>query len=352
MESPSKNVIFPSGLGDVLAMESVMSAREIDSCETVYWATRAEPYTRPLFERSERWGKKRHVHLDAPKVFFFKEAVLKDYPDLPADLEWWGIYGRFAEWSRRAFRRSTFLTEPLASVDHLDLPDRFIACQHETPINTPEQRAYRDITGEEWAEVIRRLEVDGVPLVVLNSADANPPPRHDLVIDLVGKTSTAESLSVLSRAEGYWGIASSLCVAAAQLFPAGKLWVKGVEAWLFANRFVYFAPHLTFPFLYKSFTDKEPVRLLNRGEMLYRMKCMRIVKNRLVSPGSIVEMTPKEAAGFVRTGQAEVWTGADSAKNRMTEILEMGPKEIKEADDVLKKKARRAIRLVKEKECG
>lgn len=152
--------------------------------------------------------------------------------------------------------------------------------------------------------VLDRLKQTDCYLVVLNSADADDPPSHKQVINLCGQTTFPESLAILRNAEGFWGVASSLCVAASQLFSCERLWVKGVEPWLFHNRYLYFCPHTRFPFLYRNLTDSTSVcREWDGLKDCLFIKLYRFDEDHLYIPGTVVAFPTDIADGLVADGQ-------------------------------------------------
>jgi hypothetical protein len=305
-------VLFTGGIGDVIALESCWTEEERDSLTRIYWATRSAKPAKELFENSNRYRQVEHFVFPTPRevTYFNADGVRRDHP-LPEGVQDWSILARFGD-DRRPCLGSTFLNEPEGRPARCRPPARFclpsgyVVVQHQTPLNDDSQRAERDLDGQEWDRILSRSENLDLYVVVLNSIDASPPPEHERVFNLVGQTTMAESLAILRGAEGYWGIASSLCVAASQLFEPDCLWVKGPETWLWLNRYTYFAPHTSFPFLFNSLTDTIPkeTRLHKSMNRLMKMTCMRIFRSQLVGAGCVVEMTREEAEAFQRNGQA------------------------------------------------
>jgi hypothetical protein len=307
------DVLFTGGCGDVIALESMWSEAERGALHTVYWATRAAGITRPLFERSLRYAGVDHVVLPyMGKTYFNVFGVRADFPALPAVKDW-SILTRFREFSARPWSRSTFVSEPVIPAPICaDLPDRFVVIQHETLLHTnAAQRQLRNLDGREWDRILHQLEVEDLAAVVVNGPGSSPPPRHPRIVDLVGRGDFADSMAILRRASGYWGIASALCVAAAQLFGPDALWVKGPESWLKHHRHIYFAPHRAdeTPFLFDHLCNACPYRSDPSVETL-QMRIMRHWRNEIVAPGSIIEASPDEAEVLKRTGQAVAYDAA------------------------------------------
>lgn len=218
----------------------------------------------------------------------------------------WSIQIKFPQVSQLPFRVSPFLTDPQVNVDHFGLPDDFFACQHETPINLPENREERDLDRHDWDMVLFKLELEDTNLVVLNTKDSNPPPHHPRIIDLRGKTTLRESISILTRASAYVGIASSLCVLASQIFDKDHLWVKGPEHWLWINRYIYFAPHQTFPFLHKKLYEPA-IEDQYKGMVEIAFLYTRFWQNQICPEGSPLFVTEANANDLIKRGCARLY---------------------------------------------
>lgn len=285
-------VLLTGGAGDVIALLSLMTADERDSLDTIYWACSAASFTRPLFESCPTFAHVRHVVLPLTQpVYYSLEHARQDHV-IPDDVADWSIVKRFPEASSRPFRRSSFFVpDPMKVTRNLDLPREYLVCQHETPANSPHQRALRDLDPRDWDAILSRLEATQANLVVLNSREASDPPRHLRVRSLVGRTNFIQSIAVLQGAVGYWGIASSLCVLASQIFDADRLWCKGPESWLKLNRSIYFAPHKSFPFLFDHLADTQPWRGLNVGTRRLRL-----------ASGETIEASPIQVECLMRSG--------------------------------------------------
>lgn len=304
-------ILLSGGLGDCFALCSMMNDHERQALTKIVWAAKVAPLLIPMFEACPRFQHVTHevLPLKPGHVYFTVQGAREDFPHLPYDLQDWGVMARFAEFDRRPYTRSEFLQGHPASLDHLgELPDRYVVIQHQTPTHTgPEQRALRDLDPSEWERIIQRLEAEDLHAVVVNSADADAPPRHPRVIDLVGKTTLPESIALMRRAQGFWGLASSLVVLAAQLFGPDQLWVKGPEAWIWFHRHIYLAPHTEFRFVYRHLCWESPRSAIDKGMVTVRMNVARMVQGNYLGVGALVEMSPDVAEGFIRTGQAQLW---------------------------------------------
>lgn len=275
---------------------------EVSNLEEIYWATKAANIAIPLFEQSETYKHVKHRVLDHAHL---SDDIFRSYPWIPPDTEDWSILVRFQEHPRRLWRPSTFISNP-ADVSRFDLPKRFVTIQPSTGLH--HHQPDRDLDSDEWDAILSRLNKKRLTGVVVNGPDNPPAPRHHRLIDLTGKTSTAESLSILLHGKGYWGVASWLAVIAPQVFLPDELWIKGTLGWYRQHRYVYLAPHTYFPTVFKHLKSKHPWLNLTTVMRTLRMTKTRIWNNELVVPGSVVEANDRQADELVRSGQAEHWT--------------------------------------------
>lgn len=300
----SNSIVFTGGIGDVFALTSLLTDEEIKSLETIYFACRGGKVLAELFNQSPTFLHVKTVVLPSgDKTYFEIKGVREDF-DIPFDCEDWSISKRFPESFTRVYRDSPLL-QHVPFPDHL-LPeyDDYIVCQHETPING---KTKRDLTLPEWNRLLARLEQLDEFLVVLNTSDSNPPPKHPLVIDLRGKTTLAESIAILSHSKGFWGIASCLSTLACQEFSGDPeaLWIKGSEDFLWMHRYIYCAPFREFPFLYKNLMNDSPIQELNT---VMQYKDIVMLENRYYNGpapiGAVISMPAQTAEHWVKAGVA------------------------------------------------
>jgi hypothetical protein len=276
----------------------MMTEEQKDSLDTIYWACRIT--IDKIFQSTERYKHVKHVLLPPPPgVYYYDiEGVRRDFK-IPSDVEDWGVMKKFS--SSAPYSQSTFLQEGLP-----DIPDfgKFILIQDQTTINNREQRAVRDLDNDEWDLILDRLEREQIQGLVVNAPNADPPPKHPLITNLVGKMSIHESIALLCQAEGYWGIASCLAVLASQIFQKEQMWVKGPESWLYVNRYIYFAPHQDFSFVFRHLSEEKPIETLNTDMEKIEFLIVRIWNNTLVGPGSVVQTDREHANILINSGQA------------------------------------------------
>ncbi len=243
------DILLTCGLGDCICLDSMMTEREKNSLETIWWCSRTARINADLFRQAPRYRHVQHKFFDVQKIYMNETEVRAEFP-LPDHVEDWSIIRIFPTWADRPYSPSTFWNQ-----------QRPYLIQDSTPVdNGPSYRdlgqSYRDLDDAEWALILARLEEENLMGVVVNSADARHPPEHPRIIDLVGKTNLGESIALLRHAMGYLGIGSWLSVLAAQIFQPSELLVKNPEGWLWLYRTVYFSPQKTMPFLKCHLLDK------------------------------------------------------------------------------------------------
>jgi hypothetical protein len=283
---------FWEGLGDVFAVLSRLSDEEQAQIDVIHWGTPGLWSMRSLFKatpeyqriRHEQWN---HVHQIRPEILDCS------------------ISKRFPTFRTQPFNPSKFLTVT-SDLSRFNLPYRYAVVQHDTTAHTTiNSRKLRMLDSQEWEVVIEWLKERDLSGVVLNTADTETPPDHPRIINLIGQTTLVESVAMLNQAYAYAGIASCLCVLASQLFDADHLLVKGPEVNLWRNRESYFAPHTTYPYLYKHLGKPNEV---NPDMVEVRMNRTRVVLNDMAFEGSLVELPSKLARDYVAKGEATFYT--------------------------------------------
>lgn len=291
---------YSAGLGDII----VFSSHWPEVPDEIYWASRARPDFQPLFETLYPHIKHHNcwqIGDDQERYFYSGKTVTPYNFQCPDDVEDWSVASSFLECRFLFdFHTSPFLTNTLTDL-HITLPKRYYVCQHDTPYNSEEMRRNRSLDAGEW----RWLLDKGLPVVVLGSDKSYPTPRSKQVINLCGKTSLAESIEILKRAEGYWGIDSWLSICAAQLFPADRLGIHWHGTWFRANQDVYMRPHTTFPFLHKRLGDKVD-KIMDTTTVL--LKKIVYYDGNTALPGGVLHVEKKIAADWIKHGLAVDYT--------------------------------------------
>ena len=285
-------LFLSEGFGDVFAVLSRLSDEAQADIEAIYWGTPGLFSMRSLFKATPAYAHIRH-------------ELWNHVRQLRPEILDCSISKRFPTFRTQPFNPSKFLTVA-SDLARFNLPARYAVIQHDTTAHTTTaSRRLRKLHPEEWQVVIEWLAERDLPGVVLNTADTEAPPDHPRIINLIGQTSLVESVAILNQATAYAGIASCLCVLASQLFDAEHLLVKGPEVNLWRNRESYFAPHGTYPFLFKHLCkpNERPSDVVE-----VRMLRTRLVLNDMAFEGSLVEMGAELAADYVRAGEAAIYT--------------------------------------------
>ncbi len=250
-------ILLTGGLGDLFAIEAGWSDDFRSQIREMYWATSRSKQFRELFDLLPNFQITRHVELwddwSSLPTFFSRKHLQDHIACSIDDVDDWSISQAFPKLSIAP--QSSFLRHRIARVDR-DLPDDFVVVVDSTPYNRPEHRQNRDFTREDWTGLIARLEEEHIHGVILNSGDKRAP-DHSLLIDLTGETTLAESVEILKRASGYYGIDSALSVLAAKLFTADRLWIRARNQHVYKYLDRYYRPHDDFPFVVWSFA---PIR--------------------------------------------------------------------------------------------
>lgn len=279
---------FSEGLGDVFAVLSRLSDEEQAQIEVIHWGTPKSFQMRSLFRATEAYKHIRHEQWNH----------VRQRPQSILDCS---IQKQFPTFRTRPFNPSKFLTLT-ADLTRFNLPSKYAVIQHDTTAHTTEaSRKLRKLHPEEWQVILDWLEGRDLVGVVLNTDGTEAPPDHPRLLNLIGQTSLVESVAILNQANAYTGIASCLCVLASQLFDADNLLVKGPEVNLWRNRESYFAPHTSYPFLYKHLCRPNEVA---PDTVEVRMLRTRVVLNDMAFEGSLVELPSKLARDYVEKGEA------------------------------------------------
>lgn len=263
-EAPQRrnSVFLTGGIGDIFAVESFLTDVERESLVGIYYATSKQKMIEELWRSLPNYPNLK-VHSNVWSDFsafwcfcslgdcckFLKNKNVKEDPNLSRvrDLS---IIPFFERVKRGQFKynNSSFLIHKLCDVNHLQLPERYVAV---CPYSSDKRLAGRDFSSHDWSECLAHLKQLGVVGVVLNQGDDAVPVSEQLV-DMTNKTTIVEAVEVLKGAEGYVGIDSSLSVLAAKLFKYPRLMIKSINNHCYQNISCYYAPCDQADFLMKS----------------------------------------------------------------------------------------------------
>ena len=253
---------WTGGIGDVFVIESHLHDAERADPDAFYWATRAQEHVSPLFGLLPNYPKlstHTFVHDDfTQRTAFHKVDEVRKHavrghllPPMIVDMS---ISNLFPLLKPAMFGGSSFLKYPIASVDHLPLPDQFTFIHPYTSHNPMLHRQGREFNDIHWRDCLARLERRSQTGVVVNHGH-DPIPNHRRLIDLSNKLTLAEAVEVLKRAEGYCGIDSCFAALACQRFDASRLMILASNPHYFDWLPLYCAPHTTYPFVARRITS-------------------------------------------------------------------------------------------------
>lgn len=240
-------VLVTGGIGDVFAVESFLTDEQRKAVKKVYYATRAAGSLIGVWPPGAE-----HVVLyddfDDLLFAFHSKAEVAFHLDSPPE-DWprttdWSIIGAFDRLQHSPCNGSGFLRDD-RDLSAFDLPERYVVVFPHSD-NDPKMTD-RNFTKEDWDETAAFLNDKGLRGVVLGTS-GRPAPTCWTFIDLIGKTTLAESLTILKGAAGYVGIDSCLSVLAAKLFGE-MICVKSRSEHVHRWKHVYYAPHTEFDFV-------------------------------------------------------------------------------------------------------
>jgi hypothetical protein len=304
-----RNKIFQSGgLGDVMLLESFYPS----SPKHIVWASRARPDVEPIFrliypdcQHSNQWEgiDERYVR--------HNHKILQE--DCPGDCEDWGIFAKFP-WIRAGkikAKGSSCLRVELADVSRFSVPEPFVVIQADSPYNDPDLRRERQLTQEDWKVILDRLDREDRWGVVVDCDRADAPPQHKRLVNLVGKTSLAESIEILKRAVGYYGIDSCLSVLASQRFDRKNLLIKWqgfhVKAWAGA----YYYSHRDLSFCKDHFVPKAPKPRVVQAQAGEKVQVLllapRLYQAQVHNKGTVIEVDGRTAQSWCKSNTAVCW---------------------------------------------
>lgn len=244
-----RSILLTGGIGDVFAVEGMMTPGERDALESVCYACPAGAIIRMAFRRLPNYPRLRsHVLLRTGRRVFHSlpKVRLRGYV-VPEGTEDWSIGAIFPQ--QRPYSGSSFTRHKLTGLrTRLRAPGPYVVIQ---PVSSWGRWPERDFDGDDWQCAKAFLEAKGLFGVILNQ-HGSPLPNWPCLIGWQGITTLAESIELMKGAQGYLGIDSCLSVLAAKLFPVTRLAVKGTRAHIYQNAWAYYQPHAEFPFLQRS----------------------------------------------------------------------------------------------------
>lgn len=250
-------ILLTGGLGDLFAIEAGWTDEFRSQIREIYWATSRSKAFQSIFDRLPNYNIQRHVELwddwTQLPAFYNKRHVSDHVVCSIDDVEDWSIG---VAWKNPANPEpdSSVLRYKVAEIRPGLVPDDFAVIVPTTTWNEQAHRQTRDFCRADWLGVIRRLEREDRHGIILNTGDKTAP-DHPLLTDLSGETTLAESIEILKRANGYYGIDSALSVLAAKLFDRENLWIRARNPHVYKCLKRYYAPHRDYPFVVWTFGD-------------------------------------------------------------------------------------------------
>ncbi len=215
--------LVTGGIGDAIAVESMLTEAERDRLETLYLACPAWREVADLLDACRFPRLRRQVVL--PSEGAHKDAAsVRRATGLPPGVSDWSISSVFYQ-GRRLPGRSSLLERRVARIS---LPEGRYAVV--VPHSTWGRWEGRGFDKADWAAALTMLEAQQLTGIVLGR----------------------ESVEIVKGAAAYIGVDTWASVLAAQLLPAEALTVKSVRDHCHANAARYFAPHTQFPFLRRT----------------------------------------------------------------------------------------------------
>jgi len=263
-----KSILLTGGVGDVLAVESLMTDEERNAINCIYYATRAFKPCVELFENLPSFPELKMQPIlwkDFSKIFCFHDkeqladklcayqpnALQQLARKLMAPIEDYSIKKIFAE--DRAYTYSSFVKTNLASLKKFNLPaDYFCICPYS---NNDKRDLRRDYSSADWGQTLNILKRRGMYGVVINMGQETIP-QDPYIINLSNKTNIREAVEVVKQAKGYIGIDTAFSVIAAKVFNPDDIIIKCLNEHCFRWAPVYFKPLTTFQFLKEKIMDQ------------------------------------------------------------------------------------------------
>lgn len=264
-------ILITGGIGDFLTIESFMNDAQRIAIDSIFYATRAQKPIQEIISVLPNFPNlKNHTVLwddfskkfafdsknDVVQAVIFKNMKMAEPTARSKISRWNQLLAKVADYSiskifieipnLRPYNNSSFLKYNLANISKFNLPkEYYVIC----PFSPNDRRnPAREFNHMDWKGLLQIL--GDFPGVVLNNAN-DPIPNNNL-INLSNQTTFLESIEILKKAKGYFGIDSSLSVLAAKLFDSPNLIIKSQNGHCYANKHIYYAPHKKFKFLQRG----------------------------------------------------------------------------------------------------
>lgn len=259
-----KAILITGGVGDLMAVESLMTNEERQSIDCIFYATRAAAPCIELLTNIKTFShlkKQVSIWKNFTNIFGFidkQQLVDKLCAYQPNELqdtvkrlmeqvEDYSIAKIFIE--KRNYHYSSFVNVELACIKKFNLPKRYYCiCPYS---NNDKRDIRRNYTHVDWAETINILIAKNIHGVVIN-AGVDPIPNNPILINLNYKTTIREAVEMVKHAQGYIGIDSAFSVIATKVCNPEDIIIKSHNDHCYNWKHIYFAPQTNFNFLRKS----------------------------------------------------------------------------------------------------
>jgi hypothetical protein len=262
-----KSILFTGGVGDILAVESLMTDSERRSINCIYYATRAYKPCLELFESLPTFPelkKQTVIWKDFTKIFAFNDkkhledklcayqpnALQEIARNLMNPIEDYSIKKIFTE--NRPYTYSSFIKNEIANITRLSLPKNYYCvCPYS---NNDKRNIGRDYNHVDWGQTLKILKDRNIFGVVINLGD-EAIPIDPSIINLNNKTNIREAIEVVKHAQGYIGIDTAFSVIATKIFNPKNIIIKCLNDHCFKWAHIYFKPLTNFEFLKDKIRD-------------------------------------------------------------------------------------------------
>ena len=260
-------ILLTGGVGDIIAIESMMTDEERQSIDCMFYATRAAKPCIELFTNLTTFPKLKKQALlwkNFTNIFGFnsKEQLVgklcayqtdelqNTLRKLVSGIEDWSIAKIFFE-NNRQYTYSSFIKNNLISIKKFNLPKNYYCiCPASSNDKRDDKRDYNQTDWQHTLELLKSKNMFGV-VINNNDDDSNIPSEHP-IINLNNKTNIKEAIEIVKRADGYIGIDTALSVIATKLLPKENIIIKSLNDHCYRWAHIYYTPHKSFEFIKKS----------------------------------------------------------------------------------------------------
>lgn len=244
---PSKSILLTGGIGDFVALDSLMSCEERESLEEVWYACPNREAVETLLRAVPHAYPRLRSHVVLPterKSLYSKAEVEEQVGTLPVSVQDWSILKIFP--NRWLYTGSSFLTRPLTTPPEVARP--FVVIVPASSWGAYKGRAFDE---DDWAVCLKFLESRNIHGLVLRKENIALP-QHPLLLNWQGRTNILETMELVKRADGYVGIDSWVSIFAGLILPACRLAIKAIADFTYTHQMSYYQRRRDFGFLQRK----------------------------------------------------------------------------------------------------